>query len=279
MALARETAPGRRRRGPVRAAVLAAVAAVAVVPARGRADAIAVRHTEGVAHGFVVVRSTDGAALGDGDLTQVSRRGVVTTTLVLHLRDGSRREETTVYDQRKVFRMLSNHVVQKGPAFKLKDLESWIERSGRVRVRWVDDDGKEQRSDEHLDLPPDVSNGLATILLKNISPAREKTTVSMVAITPKPRVVQLEITPRGEEPFAVAGRERKASHFVLKVTVPGPTGVIASLLGKIPEDSHFWMLEGEAPTFVRGETPLFSGEAVWRIDLGCATWPSDRAER
>jgi hypothetical protein len=146
-------------------------------------------------------------------------------------------------------------------------------------VRWVDDDGKEQTVDEHMDLPADVSNGLIPVLLKNIPPSREKTTVSMVAVTPKPRLVQLEITPRGEEPFSTAGHQRKATHFVLKVSVPGAVGVLASMLGKIPEDSHFWVLEGEAPTFVRGETPLFSGEAVWRLDLGCPSWPSDRAER
>jgi len=261
---------------PVLAVVLAAVT---IGPTPARAEVVPVRHAEGVAHGFVVVRTLDGAALGEGDLTQVSRRGVVTVTLALRLRDGSTREETAVYEQRRVFRMLTNHVVQKGPAFKQRDLESRIERSGRVRVRWVDDDGKEQAIDEHMDLPADVSNGLPIALLKNISPSKEKTTVSMVAMTPKPRLVHLEITPRGEDPFTTAGHERKATHFVLKVSVPGATGVVASVLGKIPEDSHFWVLGGEAPTFVRGETPLFSGETIWRLDLGCATWPSDRPPR
>ncbi|HET9597902.1 MAG TPA: hypothetical protein VFP65_20110 [Anaeromyxobacteraceae bacterium] len=264
---------------PAAVALVAAILAAAAAPGGARAEEVAVRHVEGVAHGFLVVRTKEGEALGEGDLTQVSRRGVVTAKLVLRLRDGSTREETTVYEQRKVFRMLTNHVVQKGPAFKVKELESWIERSGRVRVRWVDDDGKQQSVDEHMDLPPDVANGLPTILVKNIPPSKEKTTVSMVAVTPKPRLVHLEITPSGEEPFATSGHERKATHFTLKISVPGATGVIASMLGKIPEDSHFWIIEGEAPTFVRAETPLFSGEQVWRVDLACVTWPGDRAQR
>jgi hypothetical protein len=43
----------------------------------------------------------------------------------------------------------------------------------------------------------------------------------MVAITPKPRLVNLEFTPAGEEPFSTAASARKATHYVVKVHVPG----------------------------------------------------------
>jgi len=93
----------------------------------------------------------------------------------------------------------------------------------------------------------------------------EETTV--LGFTPKPQLVQQEISPAGEEPFSIAGAWRKAIHYVVKVHVPGLTGVVASVFGKIPPDSHIWILGGEAPAFVAAETSLFSGGPQWRIEL------------
>jgi len=52
-----------------------------------------------------------------------------------------------------------------------------------------------------------------------------------------------------------------------KVHVPGLTGAIASLLGKTPPDSQVWILGGEAPAFVKAESPLFPGGPTWRTEL------------
>jgi hypothetical protein len=114
-------------------------------------------------------------------------------------------------------------------------------------------------------------------LLKSISSKTPKTTVSMVAITPKPRLVNLEFTPAGEDPFSTAASERKATHYVVKVHVPGVTGAVASLLGKIPPDSHIWVLGGEAPAFVKAELALFPGGPTWRLELLSPVWPSASA--
>jgi len=100
----------------------------------------------------------------------------------------------------------------------------------------------------------------------------EETTV--LGFTPKPQLVQQEISPAGEEPFSIAGAWRKAIHYVVKVHVPGLTGVVASVFGKIPPDSHIWILGGEAPAFVAAETSLFSGGPQWRIELAIPKWPS-----
>jgi hypothetical protein len=61
---------------------------------------------------------------------------------------------------------------------------------------------------------------------------------------------------------------------VVKVHVPGVTGAVASLLGKIPPDSHVWVLPGEAPTFVKAELTLFAGGPVWRLEQLSPVWPS-----
>jgi len=142
-----------------------------------------------------------------------------------------------------------------------------------VHVRSREEDGKEKVSDERLELPADVANGLILTLLKNIPPDVPKTTVSMVAITPKPRLVKLELTPAGEEPFVTGGMRRKAMHFVGKVDIPGLAGVVADVLDKTPPDSHIWILEGDGPAFVKSESPFFPGAPLWRIELVSPTWP------
>ena len=255
----------------IRAAIVAGGALLASSSAR--AEPVAVAHTEGLAHGFVALRSLEGTTLADGDLIQTSNGNRVTTRLVFRFKDGSTREETTVYTQRKEFRLVSNHVVQKGPAFKMP-MESTIDANGQVKVRYTDEDGKEKVIEERLELPADLANGMILALAKNISPKKPATTVSMLAITPKPRLVELEFTRAEEEPFSTAGYGRKAMHYVLKVHFPGVTGTIASLLGKTPPDSHLWILGGEAPTFVKSESALFPDGPIWRIELVSPVWPS-----
>src|SRR5438552_9994470 len=81
--------------------------------------------------------------------------------------------------------------------------------------RYTEGDGREKTVTDRMKLPADVANGLIFTLLKNIRTDGLPTTVSMVAFTPKPRLVKLAVTPLGEEPFSVGGSERKAMHYVL----------------------------------------------------------------
>ena len=247
---------------------------VLLAPSSSPGEPVPVAHSEGLAHGFLALHSLQGATLAEGDLIQTSRGRRVTARLVFRFKDGSTREETTVYTQRKEFRLVSNHVVQKGPTFKMP-IESTIDAvKGQVKVRYTDEDGKEKVIEERLDLPADLANGLTLALLKNISPDTPKTTVSMLAITPKPRLVKLEFTRAEDEPFSTAGHERKAMHYVVKVQVPGVAGALASVLGKTPPDSHVWVLGGEAPVFVRSESALSVGGPMWRIEPVSTAWPS-----
>jgi hypothetical protein len=257
------------RRSFARAAMIAAVALLA--PTSSRADPIAVEHPEGLAHGFLALHSLEGTALADGDLIQTTSGDRVTVRLRFRFKDGSTHDETTVYTQRKTFRFVSDHVVQKGPAFKVQ-MESTVSASGEVKVRYTEG-GKEKVIEDRLELPDDLANGMILTLLKNVSPKTPKTTVSVLAITPKPRLVKLEFIPAGEEPFSTAGYGRKATHFVVKVHVPGIAGAVASLLHKTPPDSHVWILGGDAPAFVKAETPLYPEGPPWRIELVSPVWP------
>jgi hypothetical protein len=252
-----------------------------LAPTSSLADPVAVKHWDGLLHGFVALRALDGAHLADGDLIMTtvptSNGNRVTTQLTLNFKDGSLHQETTVYVQSKTFQFVSDHVLQRGPAFRTQ-LESTVSASGQVTVRYTEENGKENRLDEHLELPSDVANGMALTLLNNISPKTPTTTVSMVAITPKPRLVTVEFIPQGEERFSTGASTRKAMHYVVKVHVPGVAGAVASLLGKIPPDSHVWVITGEAPAFVKAELALFPGGPMRRMELLSPVWPSAPSE-
>jgi hypothetical protein len=233
---------------------------------------VGVRHAEGLVHGFLILRALDGTSLADGDLIQTSRGDRVTTRLVFRFKDGSIHDETAVYSQRQHFRLISDHVVQKGPTFP-RPLDMSIDGSGgQVTVRYTDEDGKQKVEAERFDVPPDLANGLILTLLKNVKAGDPPKTISYVAATPKQRLVKLAITVAGDEPFSTGGAARKATHYVLRVEIGGIAGVLAPLLGKQPPDSHVWILGGEAPAFVKSEQPLYLGGPLWRIELVSPVW-------
>ena len=242
----------------------------ALIPAS--AAPVVVRHTEGLVHGFLVLSSMDGTPLAQGDLIQVAANNQVTNHLVFRFKDGSVRDETAVYSQRGSFRLLSYRLTQRGPAFEQRSEMSFDTSKGEVTVHYTED-GKERVATDRMELPLDVANGMIFTLLKNLRPDGPPTTVSMVAATPKPRLVKLQISPQGEDSFSVAGSKRVAMHYVLKVEIGGIAGVVAPLLGKKPLDVHVWIFGGEAPAFVKSEGPLYYGGPNWRIELASPVWP------
>ncbi len=243
------------------------------------ASPVAVRYKEGLLHGFLVLSTLDGTQIAEGDLIQVPHGNRITSRLIFRFKDGSRQEETVVFSQSSNFQLLSYHLVQKGPAFR-HDTEILIACStGRVTVKYTDDDGKEKTADERMKLPPDLANGLVLTLLKNLPPDSPSIELPMVVATPKPRLVKLAVSSPGKDPFSLAGEGREAQHYVMKVEIGGVAGLVAPLLGKEPPDSHIWILGGEAPTFVKSETLSYMGGPMWRTELLAPVWPkSETAE-
>src|SRR5947208_15813505 len=178
------------------------------------ADTIPVRHTEGLIHGFLVVRTLEGKALADGQMTQDARGDRVTNHLIFRFKDGSIYEDTTIFSQRGTFRLLSDHLIRRGPSFKQQVDTSIDASTGQVKVRYTKDKGKEKVIAQRMELPPDVANGLLFTLIKDVKPSVPRTTVSMVATTPKPRLVKLAILPQGEEPFTIGSFRHNAMYYV-----------------------------------------------------------------
>jgi hypothetical protein len=236
------------------------------------ATPIAVRHPEGLVHGFLVLRAMDGTPIADGDLQQTAQGDRVTARLTFRFKDGSLHDETVVFSQRGSFRVLSDHLIQKGPSFP-QPVDVMVDSAaGRVTVRYTDA-GKQKVEEERLDVPPDLANGMMSILLKNVGAELSQAKVSMLAATPKPRLVTLAVTRAGEDTFRIGASTRKATHFIVKVEIGGLSGLVAPLIGKQPPDSHVWILGGDVPAFLKSEGPMYNGGPIWRIELTSPEWP------
>src|SRR5262245_40910201 len=242
------------------------------------ADTLAVRHPEGLVRGFLILRSLDGTALADGDLIQSAKGDRVTSRLVFRFRDGSIHDETAVFTQRGRFRLVSDHLIQRGPSFP-KPLDVRIDAaSGNVKIRYRDKGAEKPHAQRDV-IHDGLANALMLVNVKNSPGDSAPTSVSALAATPKPRLVKYVVTPAGEDPFSVGGASHKATRYRVKVEIGGIAGVIAPIIGKQPPDTFVWILGGEAPGFVRSEGPLYQDGPIWRIELARPDYPEMRVER
>jgi hypothetical protein len=233
-----------------------------------------VLHVLGLLHGFLILKTPEGQILADGELTQVASGDRIKSRLLFHFKDTSIYDETLVFSQRRVFRLISYRLIQKGPIFK-SPMEFTLDGlTGQAAVHYTDGEGQEKTENKRLELPADVANGLVTTLVLNIPPNAPETTVSFVAATPRLRIVKLHISPEGQDWFSLGNSTYKAQHFVVKVEIPGVAGIVAPIVGKKPEDTDIWVLGGEAPVLLKSEGPLFVGGPIWRIELASPVWPS-----
>jgi hypothetical protein len=230
------------------------------------AEPVAVRHPQGTAHGFLVLRTIAGKSIALGDLTQIVHGDRIVSRLVFRFRDGSLDDDQAVYTQHKYFQLISDHHIQRGPSFpKPLDLSMDVGQ-GKVVSRERGSDGADKVSTKQMALTPDLANGMFLVLLTNITPTAAATDLPLLVAHDGFRVVHLIVTPTGMVPFSVGGSQRKAREFEIKTDLGGMTGLIAPLIGKQPENAHVLLLEGEAPAFVREEGQLYADGPIWRID-------------
>jgi hypothetical protein len=242
-----------------------------MIPVLG-GDPLAVRYPEGSAQGFLVLRSMDGKTLASGNVTQVVHGNQVVLHMAFHFRDGSLEDETATFTQEGSFRLIDDHLIQKGPKFP-KPLDVQIEAaSGTVTVHYKDK-GQDKVETERIDLPNDLANGVIFDEIKNVAVDAKDVKVSWLAATPKPRIVKLAISAIGAQTFSVAGRANKATLLNLKVEIGGVAGVVAPWIGKQPADMKAWIASGPAPEIVKWEGALYFGGPIWRIEMTSPVWP------
>jgi hypothetical protein len=238
------------------------------------AEPIPVRHREGTAHGLLSVRTPEGRIIGGGDLIQVLAGDRITLKLTLHFEDGSIENETTVYSQRKVFRLISDHFLQRGPSFP-DPIDISIETAtGNAIVRYFDALGRNSVSTRHFDFPPDLANGMLLTLVKNIGKDGEAK-VSFVTPERTPMLVKLSMAPGGKEGFRAGNSDRKADRIVVRVELEGVPGLLAAVMKKQPPDSYIWIIDGEAPAVLKLQSPAYVGGPVWVIEQTCPEWAGE----
>ena len=236
------------------------------------------RYRAGTIHAFLEIRSADGHVVASGDLVQVAHGDQITARTTFRFTDGSIDDETTVISQRHYLRLISDHHVQKGQYFP-HPMDTLIDSvKGQVTVRTTGKDGKDEVETDHLNLPPDLANGMVPLVIENMQPDMPQTTMSMLLFTPKPRVVKLAIARQGEEPFSVVGTSHQGIRYEIKIELGGVAGVVAPLIGKQPPNIQLWIIGGQAPTFVKEEGPIYADGPILTIELARPVWPGSPKE-
>jgi hypothetical protein len=206
-----------------------------------------------------------GETVGHGDFLQTAHDDRVESRLILRFKDGSLHDEKVTFSQQRVFTMLSYRLVQRGPSFP-ETVEALLDRkTGSYKVRSARD-GREDASSGSIELPPDVYNGMAPMLLKNLAPGGPSETVHVVAFTPKPRLIELEMVRVGNQRLLSGDLAREATRYALKPKLGAALRLFATLLGKAPLDQECVILTEEVPAFVRCDGPLYLKGPVWRIE-------------
>jgi hypothetical protein len=190
--------------------------------------------------------------------------------VVFHFSDGSIDDETTVYSQRETLRLISDRHIQSGKSFP-DPCDVMIDvPSQQVSVRGLSKGTNDVKTD-HMDLPPELSNGILFTLIQNME-ADTPVEVPYVGLSPKPRMVKLAIAKGGEDRFKVGGHSYKAVKYDVKVHLGGVAGVVAPMIGKQPPDSHVWVTESKVPAIIRIDSALYTDGPIWSAQLASPVW-------
>jgi hypothetical protein len=233
-------------------------------------QALKLRYRAASEHGFLILRDPAGAIIASGEITQVPYGHRITLRVVFHFSDGSIDDETTVYSQGETIRLISDRHLQSGKSFP-DPCDVMIDAvRQQVSVRDLSK-GTDEVKTEHMDLPPDLSNGILFTLIQNL-PADTPIEVPYVALSPKPRMVKLAIAKGGEDRFKVGGHSYKAVKYDVKVHLGGVAGVVAPMIGKQPPDSHVWVTESKVPAIIRIDSALYTDGPIWSAQLASPVW-------
>jgi hypothetical protein len=189
--------------------------------------------------------------------------------LVFRFKDGSLHDETVVFSQQRVFTLIHYHLVQRGPSFP-DQIDVAMDRStAEYTVRSKrGKEGKEEVLTGAFPLPKDVYNGMFVTMLLNL-PKGADGTLNVLAFTPKPEVIKLELLLMGEHTVRIGDLSRKAVQYVFKPDLGMIRELLGKATGKIPDQFHYdcWILADEVPSFVQFEGPLQLMGPIMRIEL------------
>jgi hypothetical protein len=260
-----------RHFGARRRHALVVVLGLLLAPIAASAAPVAMRFPEGPAHGFITLSDlATEKPIGHGEVIQWNERRAIASRLVIRFDDGSLYDEIVRFEQRPAFRVLSYQLTQKGPSFP-DDSRIEFDRSGKYNVRQKPHGEDEKTASGTTEIPDDVSNGMTSVLAKNL-PSGAAAATHLMTFTPEPLVLDLAISRDGAAKYSVGGVASEARRFLIKPTVPGVKGVLAAVAGKQPPEVHMWIAPEPAPVLVRFEGALFVNGPPWLIELSAPRW-------
>jgi hypothetical protein len=218
-----------------------------------RGGPVPVRHALGTLHGFPSMSSAEGRVIADGELTQevkghrvmVHARWRFADGLVAEERDELRAGETLSQER---FSWVETRGGQELRRFEV-DFSS-----GEAAATTLDGKGQPKREHARLDLPRDgafAGYGVALAASQLGLPPGARAELTLVAFTPGPRAVRLEVRREGEEAIPVAGRHVPCDRYTLHPVLPFPLRLVVH-----PKDAHLWFTRAAPPGLVRAEQGL-----------------------
>ena len=250
------------------AALITVIAALLSTPVY--AAPVEVRFPEGMTHGFLLVRSLAGEVLGRGEMTQVLKEGdLVENQLMFRFKDGSLHDERVAFSQQRVFTMISYRLVQRGPSFP-DQIDVSVDRGTAAYTvhSQAGAVGKEEVLTGQVDLPKDVYNGMLIIMSKNLQKGADET-VSVLAFTPTPQVIKVQLRAIEEQPVQIGEVSRKAMQYIFTPKIGMIKEFFGKAIGKLPAEFHYtcWIMTDNIPSFVQFEGPLQLMGQIMRIEL------------
>ena len=93
--------------------------------------------------------------------------------------------------------------------------------------------------------------------------------MSVLAFTPAPQVIKVQLRARDEQPVHIGDLSRKATQYVFTPQVGMFREFVGKATGKLPAQFHYtcWILVDEVPSFVQFEGPLQLMGPIMRIEL------------
>jgi len=214
---------------------------------------VAVRSSIGDLHGFPSMSDEAGRVVATGELRQ-ERHG---DRLEVHLRwafhDGRIVEEQDAFEVGRSLRQTRFLWVERRSGVEERRFEVDFE-AGRAQAV-IRKDGKERRDEARIDRGDRrafAGYGVALVAAQlPLGAPGEAAELTLVAFTPGPRAVALEVRRDPEERLEEAGRAVASDRYTLHPKIPFPVSVFAHA-----RDGHLWFTHAPPRALVRAEQEL-----------------------
>jgi hypothetical protein len=244
-------------RSPTARALVVLLAATLTPAARAAAPSHPIRltYTEGDVSGVTDISDpATGQSLGLVEYSQTRRDDLLSVLRVARFRDGSSDEDFAEARAGGALEAIGGRSVIRD-ADGVVTAEVHIDvAGGRIHGSWGRG-GDRRQLDEAIALPPRTYWGpLIFIVLKEFAANADdgRVTFRTVALTPRPRVFDLEIVQGERASLERAGIRVAAVHYSLSPTVHW---LVDPVIRRFLPETSFWMLSGAPPLLVRFEGP------------------------